>query len=95
MALPDVKHPAGFPSCISLSIDFNEHATYYQTAEEWLQQLEELNPVQWVSENERQRALATDSIWVCRWHPITPVGSCEVLASSFETLMAYVNANAA
>jgi hypothetical protein len=87
--VPTVKHINGFPACVSLSIGFNEHAVFYQTASEWLENQESASALEWAV-GERDRAIATDSIWTCTWYPTTPVGSCTVAAASFETLMAAV-----
>jgi hypothetical protein len=90
--MPVRKHPDGFPPCISLTVYFNEHAVYYQTAEEWWAEQVEIGcPPDWVSDDEKRLALASNSVWVCHWYPNTPVGSCSVSASSFEALMAFVN----
>lgn len=92
MAMPEKKHTSGFPACISLSIKFNRHAIYYETVEQWLASLPSGEP-DWVSPEERQRAIDGNSVWECQWYPDTPVGSYSVAASSFETLMAFVNAS--
>lgn len=93
---PKVYMNAGFPPCISLMIQFNEHANNYQTVESWLKQEEERSydgcaPFDWVSPEERERAIKTDSVWVCQWYISTPIGSSSLAASTFETLMAGVN----
>jgi hypothetical protein len=85
------KHD-GFPLCVSLSIEFNPHAVYYETAAKWVADREAIEcPPNWVSPEDRQRAIDTNCIWVCQWYPSTPVGSYEVAASSFDVLMAMVN----
>jgi len=88
--LSEPQQQTGFPSCVSLSIEFNPHAIYYQTIEQWVN--ERPDQLLWVSAEERQRAFERNSVWVCQWYPATPVGSCEVAASSFEALMQAVNA---
>ncbi|MDQ3525807.1 MAG: hypothetical protein M3451_12235, partial [Chloroflexota bacterium] len=94
--MPKVYSSTGFPPCISLSIEFNQHASCYQTVEQWLKEEEERSPdgrpgFDWVSPEERQRAIDTDQVWMCHWYPRTPVGSCSLAASTFEALMAAVN----
>jgi hypothetical protein len=88
-SIPKPQQQPGFPSCIHLAVEFNGHAVFYETAEQWLENCGEL--VDWVSDEERDKALATDSVWTCQWYPTTPVGFCLVAASSFDALMAYVN----
>lgn len=85
--VPAVKRHPGFPACVSLSIGFNEHATFYQTAAEWVENQESVSPLDWASDYDREIAIETDSIWTCTWYPSTPVGSCTVAAATFETLM--------
>jgi hypothetical protein len=94
MSIPSVKSPVGFPSCVSLTIEFNQHAVNYQTVQQWESDRGDVGGVDWVSPEERERAFATDSVWECHWYPTTPVGSCSLCASSFEALMAAVNAGA-
>ncbi len=95
--VPTVKSPDGFPACVSFSIEFNQHANYYQTAADWLKEEEGRGSngrphFDWVSPEERQRAIDTDSIWICQWYPHTPIGFVALAASSFEILMSAVNA---
>lgn len=90
---PTVKHQKGFPACVNLRLDFNPHAVDYQSVTEWLAEFEGDDcPFEWVSAAERQRAIDTDSVWVCHWYPDTPVGFRALVASTFETLMVAVNA---
>ena len=88
---PTVKRRPGFPDCIGLTITFNPHAAYYQTAQAWLDEQDDYPD--WVSEDERRLAIAGDSVWICQWYPETPVGFCVLAASSFEALMAAVLSN--
>lgn len=90
-----VKHPSGFPACVHLTVEFNAHAIYYETAEQWIAEQESTADgcwFTWVSPDERARAIATDSVWTCQWYPNTPVGFNALAASSFDVLlMAAVN----
>lgn len=91
--VPEPQQHEGFPSCVHLSIGFNEHAVYYQTAAQWVKERSEGEcPLQWVSDDERTRAIDTNSIWTCQWYPSTPIGHYELAASSFSVLMQAVNA---
>lgn len=94
MPLPHRIEQAGFPSCVHLGIQFNQHAVYYQTAEEWLADQDDGSDrcwFDWVSDEERQKALASGRVWTCQWYQDTPVGFSALAASSFEALMAAVN----
>lgn len=87
---------AGFPSCISLDIEFNLHSVYYLTADKWLAEQDEQGCApEWETPEDRTRAIQEDSIWTCTWYPITPIGSYYVAASSFDRLMAFVNRESA
>ena len=88
--LPVVQRHASLPACVSLTISFNDHAAVYEPVAEWV--ADEANRLDWVSDQERQNAIATDSVWVCQWYPRTPVGFRTLAASSFETLMAALRA---
>jgi hypothetical protein len=90
MAIPDQQHPEGFPACISLSITFNDHAVCYQTIEDYLEHLPCGEP-DWVSPEERQKAIDGNSLWECHWYPKTPIGSHTVAASSLSALLAFMN----
>jgi hypothetical protein len=90
--MKEPRQIAPFPSCISLSIEFNQYAVYYQTPEQWLTEQEDREcPPQWESQEDRQRAIDDDSIWICQWYPITPIGSYTIAASSFERLVAFAS----
>lgn len=93
MSLPIVHTQTGFPSCVHLSIHFNEHAAIYESVAAWIEDEESdgHGPIfDWISPEERQKAIETDSVWYCQWYPHTPVGFCCLAAASFQTLMAAV-----
>jgi len=74
------------PKHIALTIDHNEHACWYQTAEEYFAEHGEPD---WQSEESRERALETDSVWIMVWHPDTPAGFHCIAAPTLEELLAY------
>lgn len=57
-----------------LSLQHNEHRNYYQSALEWLIGQESFGgpSFDWVSPEEREKAIREDSIWVLHWYPDTP-----------------------
>ena len=78
----------------SLIIGFNEeHAPNYQTAKEWHDRYGEYGGgddhgrINWVSEEERRKAIENNSVWSCQWYPNTPVGFCCLGASSLTALI--------
>lgn len=46
--------------------------------------------LEWASDEEREKAIATNEIWELHWYPDTPVGFCSVFASSFGALVAWL-----
>ena len=66
-----------------LSLTHNEHRSNYETIEEWEAHL---GP-DWISDDERARAIHLDNLWVLQWYPETPVGFCLLAASSLESLL--------
>ncbi len=83
--MPTTHHPAGFPACVNLAIKFNEHALLYQTVEQWEKDQDDF--YDWISPEERVKAIETDSVWTCHWYPDTPVGFNAFAASTFDALM--------
>jgi hypothetical protein len=69
----------------SLSIAFNDaNAPSYMTVGEMVESghLADWDTHGWVSEDERKRAIALNSMWSVQWYPQTPIGFCVVHASS-------------
>lgn len=85
----------------SLTIGFNDdHACNYATAQEWHDEWGQYgggaddDRIDWVSEEERQKAIANNSVWTCQWYPHTPVGFHCVGASSLDALLAHLRREA-
>lgn len=73
----------------SLSIQFNDHqGPNYMTAAQFE---EYYGPEKWcgdwVSEEQHQKALATNSVWEIHWYPDTPVGFCAFLGADLEAVI--------
>jgi hypothetical protein len=65
------------------SIEHNRHLASYQKADEYY------NDYDWVSPEEKKKAIEANDVWVLTWYPETPVGFCHVAASSVEALIDY------
>lgn len=65
-----------------LHLTHNEHRCYYQSVEQFGKD----GPADWVSDEERERAIAADEVWCLQWYPETPVGFNAIAASSLEAL---------
>ena len=77
------------PHLGGLHITHNEHHGYYKTAEAWA---DNNGFAEWVSDEERAKAIAEDSIWTLQWYPRTPVGFSAVCASTLEACLEAANA---
>ena len=74
----------------SLTIGFNEaHAPNYCPASEWGEYRDDDSGIDWVSPDEREKAIATNSVWTIQWYPDTPIGFNCVAASTFEAAARY------
>lgn len=75
----------------SCTLQINEHHDCYQSVEEWDD--DQRRPsgerhFEWVSEEERQRAIETDTIVTLQIYPNTPVGFYALAASSIHAINA-------
>lgn len=80
MDLP--KHKA------SLTICHNDHKDIYESAEQWIVNNEWCD---WKNDEDKQRAIATDSIWTIQWYPDTPVGFIAIAAPTLAELLEWAN----
>jgi hypothetical protein len=68
----------------SLTITFNDHAAEYIDAKE-ASRLGQFQYVDWTSDNEKEKAITGNRVWIVQWYPVTPVGFCKVGASSLKS----------
>ena len=72
----------------SLTISFNDdHAPNYMTAAQWEKEGPVDLPYDWISDEERAKGAAENSVWVAHWYPETPVGFHAIAASSLTALV--------
>lgn len=75
------------PHKCELSLTHNEHKSSYQTIEEYFENC--LNCSEdWISKEQREKAIAQDSVWKLQWYPDTPIGSYNLLACDLDVLLA-------
>ena len=76
----------------SLTISFNEHACNYVTVKQWVEEYPTQDHFKhaWVSEEEKQKAIETNSLWEIQIYPNTPVGSYNYAASSLMALIEHI-----
>ena len=73
----------------SLHLCHNDHKSVYQSVEDWLADNERDDGCwfEWVSPEERRKAIKDDSVWTLQWYPETPVGFCALAASDLNVLL--------
>jgi hypothetical protein len=74
----------------ALYITHNEHKGVYESVEDRYGHLEDCD---WVSPEEKQKAIELDSVWELHWYPDTPIGSYYVAASSLEAIQKHMVEN--
>ena len=75
----------------SLHLTFNDgNAPNYMTVRQWVEEGPTDFQNDWISEEEKQKAMETNRMWSLQWYPDTPVGSYSVSASSLPALLQYV-----
>lgn len=80
----------------SLTIGFNDdHACNYVKAEGWRDEYgfytgDDKDRIAWVSDDEREKAIADNSVWTLQWYPRTPVGFECLGASSLSAILALI-----
>jgi len=73
----------------SLSISFNGHApNYHDAAQASKDGILGLDDDDWVSPEEKDRAIAGNCVWEIQWYPNTPIGFYRVAASSLAACVA-------
>ncbi len=76
----------------SLHLTHNEHKSCYQTVEQAIADsdfgYEDNN---WVSDEQKQKAIATNECWTLQWYPYTPIGSYTKSAAELDALLDAVN----
>lgn len=51
------------------------------------QHINDIDPDEWASPEQRQKAIDTDCLWTVQWYPDTPVGSCLLAAADLDVLL--------
>lgn len=73
----------------ALYITHNDHKAVYYTIEDHYS----IDDREWVSPEEKQKAIEQDSVWELHWYPDTPIGSYKVVASSLEAIQKHMMEN--
>ena len=71
----------------SLRLTHNDHKSYYQTVAESIEAGDH-GYRDWVSEEQKRKAIDTNECWFVQWYSDTPVGFCIMAAADLDVLLA-------
>lgn len=71
----------------SLTLTHNEHKSYYRTVAESVADEDHGYKDCWVSEEQKQKAVALNECWTLQWYPDTPNGFCLLSAADLDVLL--------
>ena len=73
----------------SIYLSWNEDfSVNYEMADTWYNSDSDLQD--WVSYDEKIKAITENSVWTLQWYPDTPIGSCILRASSLQAIIDYL-----
>jgi hypothetical protein len=75
----------------SMHLMHNEHLSYYRTVKESIEDEDHGYKDDWVSEEQKQKAIETNECWILQWYPETPVGFCILAAADLDVLIEAAN----
>jgi hypothetical protein len=76
----------------SLTLTHNEHKSYYRTVAESIEDGSfGMQDDEWVSPEQKAKAIETNDCWTLQWYPNTPVGFCVLSAADLDVLLAAAN----
>lgn len=71
-----------------LNLTHNEHKSSYRTVAQYIaDRPEEYSDSDWVSEEQKAKAIETNELWTLHWYPETPIGFCLFHAADLEALL--------
>lgn len=79
--IDDIRWP---PHLGGMLIEKDPHRCNYETVAQWS---ERAGYSDWVSDEERDKAIAQDSFWTLQWYPLTPIGFCCVAAATLSACL--------
>ena len=74
----------------TLSLIHNDHKTEEQSVKEWLDSLDsdgQSDLYEWVSDEQRQKAIASDTMWTLQWSPNDPESFYAMAAADLDALL--------
>ncbi len=70
----------------ALYLTHNDHLNCYATVAKFIEE-EDHGYRDWVSEEQKQKAIETNDCWFLQWYPDTPVGFCILAAADLDVLL--------
>ena len=71
----------------AISFEFNEH---WADREPVAKAVDALSQDNWISDEDRQKCIETNSLWVVRWYRLTTLGQICVCGSSLNFILDYL-----
>jgi hypothetical protein len=72
----------------SLHLTHNEHLGYYRTVADAIEGGDfGYKDEDWISEEQKQKAIETNECWILQWYPHTPVGFNLMSAADLDLLL--------
>lgn len=71
-----------------LYLTHNQHKDYYQNVDEWIMDSLDIgSDYNWVSPEQKEKAIREDSVWVLQWYPHTPVSFYRICSADLDILL--------
>lgn len=80
------EHDLRLPPHIAFSLEKDPHNVVYASLEDWLRD-NDIQDDDWVSQEERDQAIVSGSVWIATWYPDTPLGHVILAAYSLAELL--------
>lgn len=72
----------------ALHLCHNEHLSHYGTVQRAIED-DDLGMSDWVSQEQKQKAIDTNDCWTLQWYPDSPVGFCIIAAADLDVLLEF------
>jgi hypothetical protein len=74
------------PHKAGLYLTHNEHRDYYESVCQWVD-WRNLGDC-WVNDEQKEKAIERDELWILQWYPETPVAFCMLIGADLDVVMA-------
>lgn len=87
MSIADIRWPTH--KC-GLYLSHNAHKDDFHTVAEAIERDDHgYRVLDWVNDEQRNKAIETNECWSLQWYPDTPIGSCTLSACDVDVLLDY------